>query len=542
MLTSQLQAISSFDIPSSSINTTMQILEHPSIFVARNLCVRHLLAYIKQAPGLDNRQSTTGFCTYLGNCLHSWKSKKQVTVNRSSKFKVELISPEAYFRKASAPVDDPVRVQHCLSVQKQYEDMKTRIEPTTNSTEFRSTFGNNTKDFVSGTLFRAHVIIKIFSKEKRPQHHHHFKAGSMNALISNGPIILNVDCDMYSNNSESIKYAMCIIMDEEKGDEVAYVHFPQNFNNLGKNDIYGSSFRDLTQMEGNATLAQGASTEEKLFVVEESASLLEETSKLLASCTFEHNTPWGKETCLKYGFLVEDAITGLSIQCRGWKSAFLDPEREAFLGVAPMALLDMMDQILCYMNVTVKQCKPGDVNPGCSHLHMLYPHTQHIASVNHVCKGTFRVWYNDQPMWMFKRTTSYFFAFSETILKLLGYSQLAFIVAAKIADEDASKRYDHVLIEFGAASPMFVILATLAMLILLETIKKVIVSNVLDQFGVQIRLCLALVTTNMPVYQALFFRKDNGNMPTSVTSLLFLPCWAVQWPPFETCFNFISLS
>lgn len=29
--------------------------------------------------------------------------------------------------------------------------------------------------------------------------------------------------------------------------------------------------------------------------VNESASFLEETCKVLASCTFEHNTPWGKE-------------------------------------------------------------------------------------------------------------------------------------------------------------------------------------------------------------------------------------------------------
>ncbi|KAK5785925.1 hypothetical protein PVK06_040547 [Gossypium arboreum] len=127
-------------------------------------------------------------------------------------------------------------------------------------------------------------------------------------------------------------------------------------------------------------------------------------------------------------------------------------------------------------------------------------------------------------MWLIKRTTSYLFAFFETILKLLGYSQLNFVVTAKVADEDVSKRYDQELIEFGAASPMFDILATLAMLNLfgsLGAIKKATVdadqdSKVLDQFGLQILLCLVLVTINLPVYQALLFRKDNGKMPTSV--------------------------
>lgn len=41
---------------------------------------------------------------------------------------------------------------------------------------------------------------------------------------------------------------------------------------------------------------------------------------------------------LMYGYPVEDIITGLTIQCRGWKSVYYNPSKPAFLGVAPTIL------------------------------------------------------------------------------------------------------------------------------------------------------------------------------------------------------------
>lgn len=58
--------------------------------------------------------------------------------------------------------------------------------------------------------------------------------------ISNAPLILNVDCDMYSNNSQSIKDALCFFLDQDAGHDVAFVQFPQNFHNLTNNELYGS--------------------------------------------------------------------------------------------------------------------------------------------------------------------------------------------------------------------------------------------------------------------------------------------------------------
>jgi cellulose synthase/poly-beta-1,6-N-acetylglucosamine synthase-like glycosyltransferase len=47
---------------------------------------------------------------------------------------------------------------------------------------------------------------------------------------------------------------------------------------------------------------------------------------------------------LKYGCPVEDIITGLAIQCRGWRSIYFNPERKGFLGVAPTTLLQSLVQ------------------------------------------------------------------------------------------------------------------------------------------------------------------------------------------------------
>ena len=37
-------------------------------------------------------------------------------------------------------------------------------------------------------------------------------------------------------------------MDEEKGNEIAYVQFPQNYENVTKNDIYASYMRTISEV------------------------------------------------------------------------------------------------------------------------------------------------------------------------------------------------------------------------------------------------------------------------------------------------------
>ncbi|KAA8537263.1 hypothetical protein F0562_027050 [Nyssa sinensis] len=66
------------------------------------------------------------------------------------------------------------------------------------------------------------------AREKRPQYHHHFKAGAMNALIRVSSRISNAP---------------------SRGHEIGYVQYPQSFENITKNDVYGGSLRVICEVE-----------------------------------------------------------------------------------------------------------------------------------------------------------------------------------------------------------------------------------------------------------------------------------------------------
>ncbi|KAK7320312.1 hypothetical protein VNO77_29674 [Canavalia gladiata] len=323
------------------------------------------------------------------------------------RFKVEPRSPSAYFNTLRSP--NQHHYNHAISkdlaaIKKLYEDMKERIENATKlggvPNEVRSkhsgfsqwdsyssprdhltilqivlhkTESHNSKD-VDGFVLPTLVYM---AREKRHQYHHNYKAGALNALlrvsskISNGEIILFLDCDMYSNNSESVRDALCFFMDQEKGHQIAFVQFPQSFHNITKNDLYGNSFAILMEVELHGADGYGGPlligtccfhrrdalcgkkfsgenkndwNDENEVLIEANLRELEEESKTLASCTYEENTLWGKEMGAIYGCLVEDVITGLYIQLQGWKSVYYNPPRKAFFGIAPTTLLQALVQ------------------------------------------------------------------------------------------------------------------------------------------------------------------------------------------------------
>ncbi|KAI4306227.1 hypothetical protein L6164_029520 [Bauhinia variegata] len=549
------------------------------------------------------------------------------------RFKVEPTSPGAYFRQDYPLTSDASRLKQLGHIKKLYEDMEKRIQNVVKLGQVPEEVRSNHKGFSqwnSYSSLRDHdTILQILldkkdpnskdvegsvlptlvylAREKRPQYHHNFKAGAMNALIrvsskiSNGDIILNVDCDMYSNNSQSLRGALCFFMDEEKGHEIAFVQCPQHYENFTRNDLYGSALSIYQQLElhgadswggpmyiGSGCFHRRESLMGRKFsyqyknnwkteneqVAETSLDELEEKSKALASCASEENTLWGKEMGLKYGCVVEDVITGLTMQCQGWKSVYYNPQRKAFLGVAPNTLPQTLVQhkrwseghfqivlskynsawyghgrisiglqmgYLRY-NLWAANCLPTLYYSIIPSLYLLkgislFPQVSSpwfipftcvtlVASVYSLYEflwigGTIKGWWNYQRIWLYKKSSSYLFGFIDTTLKQIGLSDLSFKITPKVVEEGVSQRFEKEVMEFGDSSPMVTLLATLAMLNLfcfLRVLKDAILSGlgVIQTMIIQVLLCGCYVLISWPLYEGLFLRKDNGRLPSSV--------------------------
>ena len=84
---------------------------------------------------------------------------------------------------------------------------------------------------------------------------------------------------MYSNNSESVRDAICFFMDEEEGHKVGFIQFPQTFENLTKNDVYSSSLNVINEVSIN----------EKLTFISKLIFLIEEYFNGISTCGVPNN-------------------------------------------------------------------------------------------------------------------------------------------------------------------------------------------------------------------------------------------------------------
>ncbi|MBA0824624.1 hypothetical protein Goarm_021279 [Gossypium armourianum] len=202
------------------------------------------------------------------------------------KHNIEPRNPESYFNLKRDPYKNKVKpdfVKDRRRVKREYDEFKVRINGLPDSIRRRSDAFHAREEIKAMKLQRQNredepveaVMLKppsdeplhgtaddrlidltdvdirlpllvYVSREKRPGYDHNKKAGAMNALVrasaimSNGPFILNLDCDHYIYNSQAMREGMCFMMDRG-GDRICYVQFPQRFEGIDPSDRYANN-------------------------------------------------------------------------------------------------------------------------------------------------------------------------------------------------------------------------------------------------------------------------------------------------------------
>ncbi|KAG5114522.1 hypothetical protein JHK82_037791 [Glycine max] len=334
---------------------------------------------------------------------------------------VQVRAPFRYFSDiATNKSEDSLEFkQEWLQMKDMYDNLCQKIEEVTGKTipfqldgefaVFSNTDQRNHPTIIKvilenmGDLLDGLPHLIYISREKRPQYHHNYKAGAMNVLtrvsglMTNAPFILNVDCDMFVNNPKIVLHALCILMDSQRGKEVAFVQCFQQFYDGIKDDPFGNqwmiTFKNIIMgmagLQGpfyggtNAFHRRNAiyglypdeieserkgKLEEKILIekfgsskefIKSSAQALGgsafsandittfnfiEAATQVSNCEYEYDTCWGKQMGWLYGSISEDVPTGLNIQRKGWRSECCTPDPIAFTGCAPGGILSTMLQ------------------------------------------------------------------------------------------------------------------------------------------------------------------------------------------------------
>ncbi|XP_057761548.1 cellulose synthase-like protein G2 [Arachis stenosperma] len=335
----------------------------------------------------------------------AWEFARSYWLPFCKKYGIKSRCPRVFFSPMGE--DDQLLRSHEFTAE--YDDIKVKYEKMQKRIE---KFSSDSKSCQIVTNRSSHIeiineqpetpLVVYVSRERRPSLPHKFKGGALNTLlrvsglISNGPYVLVVDCDMYCNDPSSAKQAMCFFLDTETSKYTAFVQFPQMFHNLSKKDIYDNqsrtAFKTMWQgMDGlrgpglsgsgnylyRSALLFGSPNQKDEYLLDAESyfgkssmyieslkvirgqqnpkknvprdAILQE-AQVVASCSYETNTKWGTEVGFSYGILLESTITGYLLHCRGWKSAYLYPKRPCFLGCAPTDIKEGMLQLVKWLS------------------------------------------------------------------------------------------------------------------------------------------------------------------------------------------------
>ncbi|RVW91587.1 Cellulose synthase-like protein G3 [Vitis vinifera] len=363
----------------------------------------------------------------------------------------------------------------------------------------------------------------------------------VSATMTNAPVILTLDSDMYSNDPRTPLRVLCYLLDPSMDPKLGYVQFPQIFHGINKSDIYGGELRHVFQVQmsgmdglaGPQHVGSGGFFRRKIFFggPSETPEMNQDqlTSKSIrskevlamahqvAGCNFENQTKWGTKMGFRYGSLVEDLYTSHQLQCEGWKSINCKPKRPAFLGNSPLNLHDLLNQTTRWSVglLEIAFCKYSPIIYGVRSINLLsglagsaqfrlnlptglrslvfhlcipFPWSlwTRLSGV-HIIRGTTVRWWNNQRMWMMRGLSSFSFGWIEYFLKSIGISTFGFKVTSKVVQEEQSKRYKQGIFEFGVASPLFLPLTTAAIINLASFLRGI--ALVLKQGRLEIYFC-----------------------------------------------------
>ncbi|KAG6395204.1 hypothetical protein SASPL_145845 [Salvia splendens] len=289
-----------------------------------------------------------------------------------------------------------------------------------------------------------------------------------------------------------------------------------------------------------------------------SDSIVEEANKL-ASCSYEHNTKWGKEIGYSYDCLLESTFTGYLMHSRGWKSVYLYPDRPCFLGCTTIDMKDALVQLmkwasglvqvglsrfspltygvsrmplpqaLCYgffafsHFISVACFLYGTVAPICFFYGIpLFPKVtspwfavfagvyassaaQHFYEVNS-SGGTVRTMWNEQRIWIIRAVTACLFGCVDVLMKYAGVAKANFRLTNKVVDQEKLDKYQQGKFDFQGAK-MFMVPLTLLVLLNLGCFvggAKGLVSqgNVAEMLG-QGLLSMYVLVLSFPILQGL---------------------------------------
>lgn len=191
--------------------------------------------------------------------------------------------------------------------------------------------------------------------------------------MTNGPIILTLDCDMISNDPSTPYKMLCYFMDNAVRPSLGYVQFPVCFQGINEADIYASEMlrvyhtnpTGLNGLFGPDYFGTGTFFNRRVFHGSPISMIAPDIPELaldyvakkpindedtlglahnVARCDFEKQSNWGSKVGFRYGSLVEDYYTGFRLHCEGWKSVYCSPNRPAFLCEMPISLNDVVTQ------------------------------------------------------------------------------------------------------------------------------------------------------------------------------------------------------